>query len=797
MMGLRRERFFRAFVAVITFFFYAASCQAQPPNAPDEKNEAPRQPARRGRSKSTSSPLQRAITRGLQPNGDLGKELSDLDDYTLSSREDAQAVCKALETLPSKQTNKDFSSPLHHLTDFFQDVENREVPAFEVLSKEGIPQLIRIFDAEVAQADTDDEKADDLLFLLKILAMYQTREGAEKVVEAAKRPLKPDDYTWHVVLKIFSKGHPHSEYLFKSLSDPLPEKFLAVSLVDSANTAAREDNLKRHPFDSEAGHKRLQSWIEGRNPDHFSYAHSAAATLPFIANPARDQLLDLAMNHPDADVQIEAAWAAAKLGREVGFEVLVKFCKDVNHSDSAQRYLAELGREDLVSAEAKDPSFAAKAEFAQWLSHPSELGQPPDEIEIVDHRKLAWPPEREPKPFWLIRYRLRDKTGLAEDDVDCGLVGSMTWCFFSYNMDQRPPEDVYAIHCYWEMENDGSIDEEEVDAGSEYAVMIRQWKGPRLVSPKVTMVAKISADLKTPATLVGVATAKLDGKEGWAVLDGPRSKWYPKDEQPKDSRDGTLLKIHVGRQLLGFRDEPDRKKYLAAQASPRDPRQIVEAYEKLLADGLNADAEQQGRVLSRHFNAYVDALVAVKGTPKSDAIVDVYGRYLKLAQGADASVREETFDSLGLLGEHLDEYVDALVSRGRTSEISGLITTLDPYWQNNLGYRRLGSAAFKAGEKDIAERYLSKLREDQEYFFRFEEMGLLADIWHVRGATDQARELLIDCMKKLLAEIKESKYPSDRTMFAKEFQNHRSTFLRLFPDKESDLSDLKLPSELE
>ena len=235
-----------------------------------------------------------------------------------------------------------------------------------------------------------------------------------------------------VILSSFSEGHPHRDFIFKSLSDPLPAKFIAVALLDTANRSAIEGKLLRHPFDSEAGWERLENWLVESDPENSSFAHSATAALPFVSNPRRDQLLALAMDHIDVGVQIEAAWAAGNLGRESGLKILTRFSKDFSHSDIAQRYLTELGREDLISSEVREPSFQARAEFAHWLAHPNELGRPPDEVEIVDHRTLAWPPAKELTPFWLLRYRIRDQTGLENDDVDCGLVGSVTWCFFSY-----------------------------------------------------------------------------------------------------------------------------------------------------------------------------------------------------------------------------------------------------------------------------------------------------------------------------------------------------------------------------
>ena len=69
-----------------------------------------------------------------------------------------------------------------------------------------------------------------------------------------------------------------------------------------------------------------------------------------------------------------------------GYDHLARFCLDVNRSEKARNYLAELGREDAIPAEALDPDFRAKAEFSQWLAHPNELGRAPDDLEIIEKR---------------------------------------------------------------------------------------------------------------------------------------------------------------------------------------------------------------------------------------------------------------------------------------------------------------------------------------------------------------------------------------------------------------------------
>jgi hypothetical protein len=736
----------------------------------------------------------------MKPDGDLAIELRKLDDYHIRSRKDARAICAALGKLSTQSWDGErFSSPLHALVSLFQDVEDRDAPAFDVLYEEGLPQLIRIFDATIQPGN--EKEVDDLLLVLKVLAMYGSREGAEKVVEAARRPLKPDGYMWHVIMCAFCEGHPHRDYVFEALSDPLPPDFIAVALLDSANTAAFEGAVERHPFDSLEGWNNLEIWLKDCDPEHFSYAHSATAALPFVSNPARDQLLALAMDHVDAGVQMEGAWAAGRLGREGGLQILSRFCLDVNHSDVAQRYLAELDRRDLIPAEATEPSFQAMAEFARWLAHPNELGQPPDELEVVDHRRLAWPPDRELKPFWLIRYRLRDQTGLEEDDVNCGLVGSVTWCFFLHKMHVRPPEDAYAIHCCWEMEHVSLIDEAEVTDASEYAAMLEQWQGACLQSPTITRVAELSPKLTNRARLVALASAKIDGVEGWVVLDGSRSTWYPKDEQPDKTHESNVLKIHVGRQLLGFDDQPDRKKYFVADRPRREPQQIITAYENLMIEAATSTLKRQKELLGswspllRHFDAYVDALVEVNGAGKPETVIEVYERFLGLAAKADDAIRDDVYDSHCVLGEAFDTYVEAIVSCRRSAEVVDLIEFFAPHWDHNLGYGRLGRAAFKADRRDVAERFFLKLQDGLDAYYRFEEMSRLAEIWHDRGDVERARELLVDCMRKLVDEIQESEYNSDRRMFADEFQVHRSTYLRLSPDGENELAKLGVPSD--
>jgi hypothetical protein len=758
-----------------------------------EGNRAPRQ-----RSNATKSPLELAIERGSQPGGDLAEEIDNLGDYSISKRSEAVAVCEALSRIPYAAESEKVSSDFYRLTGLFQGVQDPDTEGFRVLRTEGTAQLLRIFDASLNRDDADE---DDLLFVLKILAAYGTREGADRVVAAARKPVSPDGYMWSVILETITPDHPQRKYVFEKLQKPLPEEFIAIALLDSANAAAMAGEADDHPFDSEEGAQRLREWLENEIPDEASHAVSATAALPFIGERWRAPLLDLAARHPEKQVGLEAAWARVKSGDQVGVEQLALLCMDPDLSKQAQRYLEELGHADAIPKDATDPDFLAKAEFANWLSHPSELGRPPDKLEIVDRRTLKWPPEREPKPFWLIRYLLRDTTGLDNDDVNCGLVGSMTWCFFSYDLDQRPPEDSYAIHCYWELAGQDLITEEDVANPKEHAGMLSQWSRGELESPRIVKVADLDSSLDYPQQRVGLASAKLAGKEGWVVLDGPRSAWYDPRDFPGTSPELTLLDVHIGRQLLGFTGPANRASYLKPRPA-RDPREVAENYERLLGEVERGAEERRIELLSAYnsplltyFGHYIEARTTLDGKPKTTILVPAYERVLRAVQSIGPAAAEEAIDALSPLTNHFGEYVDALVAANRQADVEQLIEFFAPHWDHNLGYGLLGTAAFKIGKLDQAEAYFVRLHNGLKEYPRAEEMSYLAEIWEKQGKAAEARELLVDCLQKLVVMVKESEYADSRRMYEETFQLHRQTFLRLFPDfGESELGRQGIPA---
>jgi hypothetical protein len=395
--------------------------------------------------------LQEALDRGMEPGGDLSAALVQLGSYPIESVADAEAVVAALRRYAVQNNDTpEMRGRLHPLASLFQDVATEE--AFGALDEQGIPILVEVFDRELPVRD--EREADDLLFLLKVFVLYKSEAGMRRIAVASRERLQPDSYVWAVIFENLDERNPHWRMVCEALRDPLPTGFAAVTFLDFANQMAEQDELHEHehPFDSPAGIALLRQWLRSDDPEEYSFAQSATTALPFLTRPERNELLALALEHPDETVQLEAAWAAAKLGSEEGVQQLVRFCHDPAHSTQACAYLEELGRDDLIPAEACDPDFQAMAEMCSWLAHPQEYGDVPDSLELYDTRRLYWPPTDDERQVWLFKYTYEPDTEGGDPETGVGMVGGVTFALFGESTPDMPPEDIYALHCCWELE---------------------------------------------------------------------------------------------------------------------------------------------------------------------------------------------------------------------------------------------------------------------------------------------------------------------------------------------------------
>lgn len=795
-----------------TGWFHSASSESLFAQGTDVKSAQP--PASR-----LSSPLRRAIQRGLAQGGDLAKELLTLDDLTISVRRDAEAVVNALATQTPQQLiqrtkENDNNSAFYLLTSCFENCELEESAAYKVFQEKGIPELLKAYDAIIALNQVENE--EDLIYALKIMAHFQSKEGAQRIVEATRRPLAPDSYWWNHIFSELTNVNPIGESTLRAIRAPLPDERIAAKLLSEANELMLTDSISDHPFDTPAGHKQLEEWLVQTPPksapdedyEENGRALDATVALAFINSDDRERLLKTAMKNESKDIQLEAAWAAAKAKFKFGTEALAEFCKDVHYAAKAKDYLEELEKKDAIPEAALEPNFAAKAEFSRWLQHPNELADIPDELEIVDQRELPWPPSGDMKKVWLIRYAKKDTTGLESDDVDIGMVGPMTWCFFYYDCTRRPIEDVYAIYAYFECKNQDLIQESYVEETLDPEQWLRQWKGEPLTDAEFILTISANGELNLRNHNLALASAKLNGEEGWVVFDGPRTRWYPKSEQPADEvgdyNDSVILEIHLGRQLLQLPlDANNRKEFLNNGPKQRTPEEIVAAYEKLIDEFDQATTTRQVELLASygelqpHFDSYVSSVVKLKDADKTETTITLYEKLIDKAAKVKLEDKEDIYGSYSALGRMLETYSQILIERNRQADVIQLIKTMEPYRREDYNYSELGIIAFKAGDHALAESILSKVldtRGVEDYLD--EEVAILAEIWKGKGELKKGQQLMLESLKQIKRRIAESEeYPEARPEFIREYKVYYEKFLELYPDGNALLDEARLPAD--
>lgn len=117
--------------------------------------------------------------------------------------------------------------------------------------------------------------------------------------------------------------------------------------------------------------------------------------------------------------------------------------------------LEELGRLDAAPPVTTTVEHAALTELAEWLAYPTEFGAHPDALRVYDTRELFWPPTNDRRRLWLIEYTYEASADRNERDVGVGMVGSITFSLFGETSAEMSPEDLYGIHCAWELETNG------------------------------------------------------------------------------------------------------------------------------------------------------------------------------------------------------------------------------------------------------------------------------------------------------------------------------------------------------
>jgi hypothetical protein len=285
--------------------------------------------------------LKIALEKWLQEQGDIYDLLPEGVDSQVKTADEARLACLSFDrAIANAGTTPDFDAEttVAAVMGLFQDAATPE--AARAFAKHGLPRLRKLVREGIA-ADKDPLKV--LTFAVKMLAVYGLAEDADLIVDAARAPCLQDSYLWSIVFRELQSQQALALPVLDRLRRPLPSGFAAVAYLDYANALALEGAVEAHPFDTASGHAHLKDWLSCTG-ETSSYAVSAAAALPFVASEARADLVKQALTHPDAKVQLEASWVAARGGDREGLDRLQKYALDPRYSGQAIRYLGGGGR---------------------------------------------------------------------------------------------------------------------------------------------------------------------------------------------------------------------------------------------------------------------------------------------------------------------------------------------------------------------------------------------------------------------------------------------------------------------
>lgn len=182
----------------------------------------------------------------------------------LIDQNQAQVIVDVLSALPiESMDDEDDDSPALALLELFERIEDEasDSPAQQVIRKEGLPLIIKIFDEKFSAVAKDGDSI--LLFkILRILALYKTLEGTDKIIEAARTSFQPENGSWGSTFWIYLSDHPHRNRLIQSISKKIPEAGIDRKFLRFANELCFRDENADHAFDSKDGMRRLKIWLE-------------------------------------------------------------------------------------------------------------------------------------------------------------------------------------------------------------------------------------------------------------------------------------------------------------------------------------------------------------------------------------------------------------------------------------------------------------------------------------------------------------------------------------------------------
>lgn len=304
--------------------------------------------------------------------------------------------------------------------------------------------------------------SDDVFRALGILIWCRQVEDVCLISGLISQSFRLNDSDWSRVFGRLDPRHPLTLLFLEGFEAKLPGGVIDEMLLKVANSASEFGVCERHIFDTEEGCERLRIFLNDHSDQRVEPAWQAAKAIRWMRSEFRPGLLLLAGQHLGVDVRVELAGTKAALGDEAGYAQLIEFCLNPVFSELAQDSLRRVGAAERIPRRCVEPDFVAMSDMSRWLSFPSEFGRPPNEISMLDLRKLFWPPADEFCNISLVRYVYTD---VEPTDIGIGCTGNRTFAIFGVPTAELSIVELLALYCAHEgMDN--------VELGDEQGVRI-------------------------------------------------------------------------------------------------------------------------------------------------------------------------------------------------------------------------------------------------------------------------------------------------------------------------------------
>ena len=307
---------------------------------------------------------------------------------------------------------------------------------------------------------------------LQILAAQADRDSlAELCNLLAARTVEDDRSIAVAVSPLFQWPPPGLAQVFDSLGENLWNLQLIGPMLDLAAHCLRKGKLTAHPLKSKIARLRelLGASVQRlavleEKPQQFgndvatiqqvlsggvALTVSLCDALGLMNDQESEIKLMQAMELSHRRVQTEAACALARLGKEAGRRRLIELTGDPAARLRAVAYADELGLEEEVPAEMREPIAMAESEAIAWLSESERFGFPPAELELIDQRTQFWPSYDTPQACFLWRFAYRFAQGELSNLI---IAGPLVHAFHA-DLKRLDVDDVYGLFAGWQAEH--------------------------------------------------------------------------------------------------------------------------------------------------------------------------------------------------------------------------------------------------------------------------------------------------------------------------------------------------------